>query len=123
MLRPSEIMHVGKIRTASIELPKWSVWATAGAAPHARTNDSNNDNMPTSPSSKQKRKDTVYEQILISDPATSFSNMLERSLTSRNSDDAWSNTMKRALNTSTLCPCPKANLSTLQRRETWAGSA
>jgi len=56
--------HAAKIRIASTVRRRSSVQGIAGAAPSARTNAFNTANMPMSQSSRQKRKDTAYEQIL-----------------------------------------------------------
>lgn len=56
--------HVGRTQIASTVRQRSSVLGIAGAAPSARTNASNNASMPRSQLSRQKRKDTVYEQTL-----------------------------------------------------------
>lgn len=56
--------HVGRTRIASIVRQRSSVLGIAGAAPSAKTNASNNASMPMSQLSRQKRKDTAYEQTL-----------------------------------------------------------
>ena len=58
------MQHVVQIQIVSIVLPRWSASATAGAEQIVKTNVSRPENMQMLPSSKQKRKVTVYGLML-----------------------------------------------------------
>jgi len=123
MLRPRPIMLVETIPIVSTAPPKWSASGIAAAEQTARTNASNDKNMPKSQSSRPRRKATVYELMLTYTLMTSFSSILAKSLMRANSAAACISMTMKVSNIFTSCPLAKASLSMRPKKGTLGGSA
>ncbi|KAJ8608471.1 hypothetical protein MRB53_039636 [Persea americana] len=123
MATQTRTMPAVKTLTASIARRKWSVWATAIAAPHARTSAFSYSSMQTSQSSRRRRKAMACAQRMIYDRINSYSSTLARSSAKAPSGVAWCSMMRKGSSISTSCPSAKASSSMRRRKVIWAVSA